>query len=121
MENNKPVAAAAAPTSNSAAQEFFIPDLCNVQAVFFLVLVAELLAIVLELAANGAAEFNWLSLSLTSLFVQWVFLLSAALLCLLRPHLSDWPLARAAGLCYLLILLVVTVTSVLGQGLLGAH
>ena len=103
----------------SPPQDFFIPDLCNVQAVLFLVLVAELLAIVLELAANGVASFNWMSLSLTSLFVQWVFLLSAALLCQLRPRLIDWPLPRAAGLCYVLILLVATFTSIVGQGLLG--
>jgi len=106
----------------SGQQEFFIPDLCNVQALLFLVLVAELLAIVLELAANGIALFDWQSFSLTSLFVQWVFLISAVLLCQLRQRLSHWPMTWAASLCYLLILSVVALASVAGQWLLrGAH
>lgn len=105
-------------SGSNATEEFFIPDLCNIQAVLFIVLVAELLAIVLELAANGLASFNWMSFSLTSLFVQWVFLLSAVLLCKLRQYLSHWPLASAASVCYLLIILVVAVASYLGQWIL---
>lgn len=108
-----------AASNSKSPQEFFIPDLCNVQAVLFLVLVAELLAIVLELAATGLAFFSWQSLALKSLFVQWCFLFSAALLCQLRPRLSDWPLPSAALVCYLLILAVTAATSVLGQWLLS--
>lgn len=106
-------------TRAQAPPEFFIPDLCNVQAVLFLVLVAELLAIVLALAETGLRAFSWQSFSITSLFVQWSFLLSAAVLCQLRPRLNDWPVSRAAGLCYVLILLVVASTSIAGQWLLG--
>lgn len=98
-------------------QEFFLPDLCNVHAVLFLVLVAELLAIVLEVVAKGIAEFSWASLALTSLFVQWCFLLNATLLCRLRPILANWPLARAAATSYLLIIVVVIITTVTADGL----
>ncbi len=100
-------------------QEFFIPDLCNVQAVLFLVLVAELLAFVLELADGSLRTFSWQSFSLTSLFVQWSVLLSAALLCQIRPGLIDWPLPKAASLCYCVILAVVASTSIFGQWLLN--
>jgi two-component system sensor histidine kinase AlgZ len=100
------------------AREFFIPDLCNVQALLFLVLVAELLAIVLELAASGLSAFSWLSFSLTSLFVQWVFLLCAALLCQIRQRFSEWPLPLAASICYLVIVVVVAITSATGQWLM---
>ncbi len=100
-------------------QEFFIPDLCNVQAVLFLVLVAELLALVLELASGSLQAFSWQSFSLTSLFVQWSFLLSAALLCQIRPGLVDWPLPKAASVCYCLILAVVASTSIFGQWMLS--
>jgi two-component system sensor histidine kinase AlgZ len=105
--------------NTAAPQEFFIPDLCNVQAVLFLVLVAELLAIVLELAARGVAGFGWESFALSSLFVQWTFLLSAVLLCQLRSRLVDWPLHWAASLCYGVIIAVVASASVLGQWLLA--
>jgi len=105
-------------SGSSNAGEFFIPDLCNVQALLFLILVAELLAIVLELAASGIARFDWHSFSLTSLFVQWVCLLNAVLLCQLRQRLSHWPLTWAATLCYLLIVSVVALASILGQWLL---
>jgi two-component system sensor histidine kinase AlgZ len=96
-------------------QEFFIPDLCNVQAVLFLVLVAELLAIVLELAGTALAGFSWESFALTSLFVQWTFLTSAVLLCRLRSRLIDWALHWAASLCYVVILAVVASASLIGQ------
>ena len=107
--------------SSSQSNEFFLPDLCNTQAVLFLVLVAELLAIVLELAATGLHDFSWQSFSLRSLYLQWVFLMNASLLCKLRPHLKDWPLARAAVTCYLLILSVLAATSLLGQWLLEIY
>ncbi|MEE8059821.1 MAG: histidine kinase [Pseudomonadales bacterium] len=107
------------PRSSRQPQEFFIPDLCNVQAVLFLVLVAELLAIVLELAASGLRGFSWQSFSITSLLVQWCFLLSAALLCQLRPRFSDWPLSWASSVCYVLILAVVALTSSVGQWILA--
>lgn len=115
MGRNKPHRAA----EQDVAREFFIPDLCHVQALFFLVLVAELLAIVLELAANGLSAFSWQSFSLTSLFVQWVFLLCAALLCQIRQRFSEWPLPWAASFCYLVILIVVALTSATGQWLMA--
>ncbi|MEH6557711.1 MAG: sensor histidine kinase [Oceanicoccus sp.] len=105
-------------TESREPQEFFVPDLCNAQAVLFLVLVAELLAIVLELASTGIRGFGWQSFSLTSLFIQWAFLMSAALLCLLRPRLAGWAMPRAAAVCYLLIVAVVATTSIAGQWLL---
>ncbi|MGK0499650.1 MAG: two-component system sensor histidine kinase AlgZ [Oceanicoccus sp.] len=102
----------------NSTRDFFIPDLCQVQAVFFLVLVAELLAIVLTLTDGGLQAFVWHQLSLISLFVQWSVLLSAALICPLRNWLSTWSLAPAAALCYLLIIAVVAATSISGQWLL---
>jgi two-component system sensor histidine kinase AlgZ len=104
---------------NDATDRFFLPDLCGVQAVLFLVLVAELLAIVLELAAGGVQQFSWTGFALTSLFVQWIFLVSAALLCQLRPSLSRLPLPTAATACYLLIIAVVALTTIIGQWMLS--
>jgi two-component system, LytTR family, sensor histidine kinase AlgZ len=100
-------------------QEFFIPDLCNIQAVLFLVLGAQLLSIVLELASHGLSAFSWYSLSLTSLFVQWSFLSCAMCLCLLRPVLSRWTVAWATIACYLLIITLVVLLTIAGQWLLN--
>jgi two-component system sensor histidine kinase AlgZ len=101
----------------AAPAPFFIPDLCRVQAVFLLVLVGELLALVLCVAARGVWPFDWQRFATTSLFVQWVLLASAAGLCLLRPRLAHWPRARAAALCYGWVLLVAALVSLAAQWL----
>jgi two-component system sensor histidine kinase AlgZ len=107
-----------APNS-SARQTFFIPDLCQVQAVLFLILTAELLALVLVLVDTGLQVFNWQDFALRSLFIQWVFLASAAVLCRLRKWLASFPLPRAAALSYLLILAVIVVSSLFAQFLVS--
>ena len=109
MENREPT------TSEAIDRNFFLPDLCNVQAVFFLVLVALLLSVVLELAASGVRHFNAIDFAMTCQFVLWSVLCSAACLCRLRPVLANWSLPRAAAACYLLIIGVVAVISLLAQ------
>ena len=102
----------------TTGDDFFLPDLCRVQAIFFLVLVGELLAVVLTLVAGGLLPFDWTGFALISLFVQWVILLSAALLCQSRPWLRRLPLPQAAAISYLLVLAVAVTVSVAGQRLL---
>jgi two-component system, LytTR family, sensor histidine kinase AlgZ len=65
----------------------FLPDFCAAPRVLSVVVIAELLAIVLVLAPGGAQQDIWSRLGLTSLFIQWVALSVAALLCVLRPRL----------------------------------
>lgn len=98
---------------------FFLPDLCNTRAVLFLVLVAELLALVITLAGGGITAFSWQSFALTSLFVQWAMLLSAGCLCLLRPRISHWHWPKAAAVSYVTILVIVILASGLAQWLLA--
>ncbi|HEY5645083.1 MAG TPA: sensor histidine kinase [Pseudomonadales bacterium] len=71
------------------ARAFWVPDLCNVGAISLLVLFGELLVVVL-LFSGG--EVSWVRLALMSLFVQWVGLTSAGLICLLRGWLARLPL-----------------------------
>lgn len=99
-------------------QTFFIPDLCTVRAVFLLVLVGELLALVLGIARFGLRQFSWQGFAMLSLFVQWIVLLSALGLCRLRPRLTCWSRSHAAALCYCWVLLVTVLASVIGQWLL---
>lgn len=98
---------------------FFIPDLCNVQAVFFLVLVGELLALVLSVANVGLRKFSWQGFAMVSLFVQWTLLLCAAGLCVLRPRLSHWPRPYAAAISYAWVLAITAGVSLCAQWLFG--
>lgn len=98
----------------------FLPDLCQSQAVLMLVLVAELMAILLTIAAAGLRDFSWDALALISFFVQWVALLSAVIICRLRPYLRRWSPIRAGIVSYAVVLLVTLLLSMLGQWILHA-
>ncbi|MNF32892.1 Sensor histidine kinase YpdA [compost metagenome] len=89
------------PPASSA--DFFLPELCAPEALLSLVLLAELLVLVLVLAEPLQPSFDWVRLALTSLFVQWLVLLSAAALCRLRPWLMGLPQALAGILCGALV------------------
>ncbi|WP_245962009.1 sensor histidine kinase [Stutzerimonas urumqiensis] len=89
--------------------DFFVPELCEPEALLALVLLAELLVMVLVLAEPLQPSFDWVRLALTSLFVQWNVLLSAALLCRLRPWLARLGVTAASVTC---CALVVTLTLV---------
>lgn len=95
------------------ADDFFIPELCESEALLGLVLAAELLVLVLVLAEARQPEFDWIRLAFTSLFVQWIMLLSAALFCRLRPWLARLRPAVAGPCCVgLVVLLTVSCTAV---------
>ncbi|MVW73841.1 sensor histidine kinase [Pseudomonas xionganensis] len=83
----------------TAVDDFFVPELCEPEALLSMVLLAELLVLVLVLAEPMLSGFDWVRLALTSLFVQWIVLLSAALLCRLRPLLARLPAALAGTIC----------------------
>ncbi len=100
-----------------ARDDFFLPDFCAVGVVFTVVMVAELFAFVLVLAPGVHRDF-WSELSLVSLFVQWVALSSAAVLCMARPWLRRLDTVNAATGSYLLLLLVGIVVSEAGYRLL---
>ena len=93
--------------------EFFIPDLCASRPVLMMVLVAQLLVMVYVLAVSALPDFDWELLAVCSLFVQWVVLASALLLCLSRRPLSRVNLALATAICLSLIALVTGVSSIL--------
>jgi len=79
--------------------DFFVPELCQPEALLSMVLLAELLVLVLVLSEPMLPGFDWVRLALTSLFVQWIVLLSAAVLCRLRPFMARMAAATAGALC----------------------
>ncbi len=85
----------------------FVPNFCAIRAVFAVVVIGELLAILMTLVVVEHLRDFFSALSLISLLVQWIGLSSAALICLLRAQLNrlgNW----RAGISVFCILLGMT-------------
>ena len=85
----------AAPLPDHEDAQAFLPDFCAASTVFIVVLVAELVAIVLTLAAYDAEGRFLIELSKTSFFVLWLALLGSAVMCVLRKTLEKTGKTRA--------------------------
>lgn len=101
----------AAPDSrlDASLDEFFIPDFCAPRMVFAVVLIAELLAVTLSLARPDAAFLN--ELARISMFLQWLGLTSAAVLCYARPRLARLAVAQSSLTVFALLMLNTAVIS----------
>ena len=94
-------------------KEFFLPELCLPQALLVLVVLAELLVLVLVLVEPMRPTFDWVRLALISFFVQWIVLLSAGLLCGLRPWLARLKQGVAGVIgCLLVVAVTLACTAV---------
>ena len=91
---------------SESATRAFLPNFCAIRMVFAVVVSAELLAVVLTLAAFPATDQFWTVLSLRSLYIQWITLTVAALYCAFRLPLGRLSHAMAGLLAWLLVLLV---------------
>jgi len=105
-------------TKNKRPGGDFLPNLCNPQSVLLLVLVAELIALLLTLNASFLPLFSWDSLALYSFQIQWISLISALLICRMRPWLRTWTPVQAGLVSYGIVLITTLVMSILGQVLL---
>lgn len=86
--------------------DLFLPDFCDMGTVFTVVVVGALLAFILVLSPVVSTAHWWRDLALNSLFIQWVALSSAGLLCSGRRWLSTLGNVGAGFAAYALILLV---------------
>ncbi len=93
-------------TPSIVSDQFFLPDLCRVNAVFILVIVTQLVAFLFTLIAPSNNYFSWNYLGLVSLFGHWTVLTCAALLCISRRWLAGIALKTSAAICLLIILAV---------------
>ncbi len=89
----------------------YLPDFCSPRAVLLVVLIAEVVALILTLAGVRPGEAFLLTLSTNSLFVLWVSLTSAALLCRIRGRLEGMDVALALSLCFVLLQLITLAIS----------
>jgi two-component system sensor histidine kinase AlgZ len=90
------------PADNES--QVYLPDFCGAGALFIILLVAELVAIVLTLAAHMPEGQFLLQLSKTSFFVLWIALLGTAVMCQLRGWLERAGKTRAFVLAFLILI-----------------
>ena len=90
----------------SQADEGYLPNFCDVNFILRLLIITELMAIVLSLNSAPLNEELWDKLSITSLFMLWVALTSAALLCSLGKLLNRLSNVTVSIVSYLLVLLI---------------
>jgi two-component system sensor histidine kinase AlgZ len=91
--------------------KFFLPDFCASRAVFAIVLIAEIVALVFAIARQAVHDNFWVDLATSSLFLLWIGLICAAVLCRARSWLHAMPVARAASIAIALLVGVVLLVS----------
>lgn len=104
---------AQAAIAKPLTEEFFLPDFCSAPLVLIVVLIAELTAFVLVIARNlpGQGSALWLDLARISLFLQWIGLTSAGVLCASRKWLMRLSLRQASVVSFVLLLATTGVLS----------
>jgi len=80
MNNSRP-----APDKQRSQYKSFIPNLCDLQTVLFVILSIQVLAFVIALIKTQDALINWQLLGITSLLLHTIALSTCAVLCALRP------------------------------------
>jgi two-component system sensor histidine kinase AlgZ len=90
---------------------FFVPDFCAARAVLAVVLIVELVAIMLTIARQSLHQNFWVDLAACSLFLLWIGLGCAAVLCRARPWLSRMSPARATTIAITLLVGIVGIVS----------
>lgn len=90
----------------------FLPNFCGITPLFAAVLGGQLLAIVLVLARGWPQGQIWAQISLMSLYVQWIVLICAAVLCIGRRWMAGYGDAIAGVAAWSLVFLVTGVVAV---------
>ncbi len=107
--------------TRAVADDCFLPNFCSVHVVFAVVITAELLALVLSLSDSVIGADFTAHLSLYSLFIQWIALSWAALLCVLRPRLRQIPNWISGLLAWSLAQVLTILFGEVSVYLLGLH
>lgn len=115
---NKHSPTALTPIQRAGEAEAFLPNLCSAYALFLWVLAGGVLALMLTVTHTGLQQLSWATLGLVAFEVQWVLLLSAALLCQLRFRLAALDPVQAGLMSYGLVLLCALLVAIAGQWLL---
>ncbi len=95
----------------SAERSLYLPDFCTSRAALVLILIVELTAFVLTLARQSPVVDFWTDLARTSLFLLWIGIAGAALLCLSSKRLARLSVAQGSTVVFLLIAAVIAAVS----------
>ena len=108
----------AAPDTSSEDTQVYLPDFCAAGTLFIVLLLAELVAIVLTLAAYGPDGQFLIQLSKTSFFVLWLALLGTAVMCQLRTRLESAGKNRAFVISFFILVVMCVVVAELSWQLM---
>jgi len=86
--------------AQSREPRIYLPDFCAAGTILVVLLVAELVAILLTLAAHTPQGRFLTELAKMSMYVLWLALLGAAVLCQLRPRVEHLGPSRAFTVCF---------------------
>jgi two-component system sensor histidine kinase AlgZ len=92
-------------------RQLYLPNFCVASTVLVIVVICELTALLLALARNSQALGFWSDLGLTSMFLLWIALCGAGLLCVLRNYLARQSVALSAALVLGIVVALVTLIS----------
>jgi two-component system, LytTR family, sensor histidine kinase AlgZ len=92
-------------------QPSWLPDFCSAQVLFAVMIVAELLVFIILIAPSDETRPLIPRLTTTSVFVQWLALVSAVCLCKLRPQLTRLAPWAGVAVAYALMLFVTVLGS----------
>jgi two-component system sensor histidine kinase AlgZ len=110
----------AGQTRVESPRDFYIPNLCTAESVIIMFILAQLLVVVYVLGDSQLPSFDWTGLALASLFVQWIVLLCAAVLCAARKSLRRLQLPAGVLASMLIIQGVTVLCSLVASYLLAA-
>lgn len=109
------------PSPSDIDAQSVLPNLCHDKSVFFLVVVAQLFVVLLLLADSTSGAFNWQRLAVMTLHVQWVCLMSAALICWTRRRIAHRSNTQKMAIAYGICVLSGAGVSVIGQTILSPN
>lgn len=93
------------------ADNSFLPDFCSERPVLVVLLITQLVAFLLLLAGRMSDAYLWERLLLLSLYLHWIGLSSAVVLCGARRRLMGLPSRVVTLACFVLLLLVTALIS----------
>ncbi|NND60824.1 MAG: sensor histidine kinase [Gammaproteobacteria bacterium] len=99
------------PATPVTSDDSYLPDFCSAPMTIAIVLLAELLALMLTLARQPGTTLFWIDLARASMFLLWVGLGSAFVMCRAQPLLRRRDTLQVTVISLLLLMVTAAVVS----------